>query len=95
MAGKIWRHGCGADDTDEGAGGRECPAQEDVRRGAPEGRRPERSHRKKVVKPSHRREMAMRAVRDRSLTVKAACAAFGVGETCYRYRAKATSPRIQ
>lgn len=30
----------------------------------------------------------MRAVRDRSLTVKAACAAFGVSETCYRYRAK-------
>ena len=30
----------------------------------------------------------MRAVRERSLTVKAACAAFGVSETCYRYRAK-------
>ncbi|MGE8358023.1 MAG: IS3 family transposase, partial [Microvirgula sp.] len=43
---------------------------------------------KKVVRPSHRREMAMRAVRDRSLTVRAACAAFGVSETCYRYRAK-------
>ncbi len=32
----------------------------------------------------------MRAVRERSLAVKAACAAFGVSETCYRYRAKGT-----
>ena len=30
----------------------------------------------------------MRAVRDCSLTVRATCAAFGVSETCYRYRAK-------
>jgi putative transposase len=32
--------------------------------------------------------MAIRAVKERTMSVRAACAAFGVSETCYRYRAK-------
>jgi putative transposase len=32
--------------------------------------------------------MAMRAVKDRAMSVRAACEAFGVSETCYRYQAK-------
>ncbi|WP_323001696.1 IS3 family transposase [Denitromonas sp.] len=43
---------------------------------------------KKVVKPSHRRGMAQRAVRDKGAAVRVACAAFGISETCYRYQAK-------
>lgn len=31
--------------------------------------------------------MAMRAVQERALTVRTACVALGVSETCYRYRA--------
>lgn len=33
----------------------------------------------------------MRAVRERAMTVKSACAALGVSETCYRYRAKGSA----
>lgn len=37
VAGPVWRHGYGDDQPDEGIGGREQPAQEDVRRGTPQG----------------------------------------------------------
>lgn len=47
----------------------------------------------KVVRPSQRRELAIRAVKHRALTVKAACAAFGVSETCYRYQAKSSAEK--
>lgn len=46
---------------------------------------------KKVVRPSQRREMAMRAVRERSMTVRLACDTFGVSQTCYRYQAKGSA----
>lgn len=41
-----------------------------------------------MVAPSQRREMAQWAVLERSATVKLACAAFGISQTCYRYKAK-------
>ena len=41
-----------------------------------------------MVKPSRRREMAQRAVAEHSVSVRVACQAFGVSETCYRYQAK-------
>ena len=40
-----------------------------------------------MVKPSRRREMAQRVVRERGVSVRLACAAFGISETCYRYQA--------
>ena len=42
----------------------------------------------KMVAPSQRREMAQWAVLERSATVKPACQAFGISQTCYRYKAK-------
>lgn len=41
---------------------------------------------KKVVKPSRRREMAQHAVRERALSIRLACAVFGISESCYRYQ---------
>ena len=41
-----------------------------------------------MVKPSRRREMAHKAVSLGRLTIKAACRAFTISETCYRYQPK-------
>jgi len=41
-----------------------------------------------VVKPSLRREMAKRAVMEKGITVRLACRAFGISESCYRYEPK-------
>jgi putative transposase len=41
-----------------------------------------------MVKPSRRREMAKHAVADRGLSIRVACAAFSISETCYRYQPK-------
>jgi len=40
-----------------------------------------------VVRPSHRREMARKAVAERNVSIRLVCQAFGISETCYRYRA--------
>ncbi len=37
---------------------------------------------KKVVKPSHRREMAQAAVRAHGISVSSACATFAISQTC-------------
>ena len=44
-----------------------------------------------MVRPSSRREMAWWAVQDKQLSIRTACAAFGISETCYRYRARLSS----
>jgi len=41
-----------------------------------------------VVKPFRRKEMARIAVSKGRLSIRAACTAFTISETCYRYRAK-------
>jgi len=41
-----------------------------------------------VVRPSRRCEMARRAVQEKGVSIKVACQAFQVSETCYRYRPK-------
>jgi putative transposase len=41
-----------------------------------------------VVRPSRRREMARKAVEEKSVTIRLACAAFAISETCYRYEPK-------
>lgn len=38
------------------------------------------------MRPSQRKEMAQRAVTERGLSVRLACAAFVISETCYRYQ---------
>ena len=39
-----------------------------------------------MVRPSRRREMAQRAVATKGLTIRQACAAFDISQTCYRYQ---------
>lgn len=41
-----------------------------------------------MVKPTQRREMAKIAVRKGRLSIRAACSAFMISETCYRYQPK-------
>lgn len=41
--------------------------------------------------PSRRREMAQRAVTGKGASVRLACMAFGISETCYRYQPKLAS----
>lgn len=42
-----------------------------------------------MLRPSRRREMALRAVQNRGASIRMACEAFRVSQTCYRYVAKA------
>ena len=39
-----------------------------------------------MVRPSRRREMAQRAVATKGLSIRQACAAFAISQTCYRYQ---------
>jgi putative transposase len=40
---------------------------------------------KKVVRPSRRKVMAMKAVKERGICIRVACQAFRISESCYRY----------
>lgn len=44
-----------------------------------------------MVKPSQRREMAKHAVQEKIVSIRLACIAFVISETCYRYQAKLSS----
>jgi putative transposase len=41
-----------------------------------------------VVRPSRRKEMAIKAVKERGICIRVACQAFGISESCYRYDRK-------
>lgn len=41
-----------------------------------------------MVKPSRRKEMAQQVVATQSVSIRLACEAFGISETCYRYQSK-------
>jgi len=41
-----------------------------------------------VVKPSQRKEMAQQIVASKGISIRLACRAFGVSESCYRYQPK-------
>lgn len=41
-----------------------------------------------MVAPRHRRELAQQAVAAQDVSIRLACEAFGISETCYRYQAK-------
>lgn len=49
----------------------------------------------KVVKPSPRREMAHQLVHNRGTSIRLACAAFGISETCYRYQARCSAENAE
>jgi len=88
MASQIWRHGRFNDVTPETAGRREPAAQEDVPRGEAQGRDRVGGSRKKVVRPSRRKEMAVKAVRERGICIRVAYQVFRISESCYRYERK-------
>ena len=44
-----------------------------------------------MVRPSHRKEMAKKAVAERGVSIRLACVIFVVSETCYRYQPKYSS----
>lgn len=88
VAGQVWWHGCFADEAAEGAGSGEYPSEEDVCRGADQGRVAPGSPRGKVVRPSQRREMARKGVAKHGISVRLACVVYGISETCYRYQAE-------
>ena len=48
-----------------------------------------------MVKPSQRREMALHAVQVRIVSIRLACIAFAISETCYRYQAKLSSKNAE
>lgn len=48
-----------------------------------------------MVKPSRRREMAEEAVVQKSVSIRLACAAFSISETCYRYQAKLSDENVE
>ncbi|CBW74025.1 Transposase [Mycetohabitans rhizoxinica HKI 454] len=85
MALEVRWHGRVADGADERTGSRECPAAQDVRRREDQGRNRFAGTRKKGLRPSRRREMAMHAVSSRGISIRLACEAFGVSQSCYRY----------
>src|SRR5690554_2703974 len=85
MACEVWRYGCLDDEPDEGSGGREPTIEADVCRLEHASRPAEGSSRKKMTRPSQRRELAEKAVAQRGVSIALACRTFGVSETCYRY----------
>ncbi len=40
------------------------------------------------MRPSHRKEMAVKVIKARGISIRLACRIFGISETCYRYQAK-------
>jgi len=47
------------------------------------------------VRPSQRCEMAKKAVTERSISIRFACAVFQISETCYRYKRKLSAENIR
>ena len=48
-----------------------------------------------MVRPSQRREMVAWVVQNRIASIRVACDAFGVSQTCYRYRAKLSTENVE
>ena len=48
-----------------------------------------------MVKPSRRREMALKAVTENGISIRLACWMFCISETCYRYQAKLSDENIE
>jgi hypothetical protein len=89
MACKAWWDGCLHGVTIKRARRRKPSLKKDLCRSAITSRRTQGGDGKKVVKPSSRREMAV--VQVSQLSIRVACVAFNISETCYRYQAKHSS----
>ena len=48
-----------------------------------------------MVKPSQRKVMAQHMVSNHNISIKLACIAFGISESCYRYQAKLSSENAE
>ena len=48
-----------------------------------------------MVRPSRRREMAKRAVQERSISIRLACELYQISQTCYRYEAQLNAENEQ
>lgn len=95
MAQPLWWYGRQHDVRAKGPAGRESALEEDVCR-RPAWRRPsEGSPRKKMVRPSQRREMAQSFVSAGRISIRHACSTFDISETCYRYQAKRSAENEQ
>ena len=46
-----------------------------------------------MIRPAQRRELAVKAVAMKGVSIALACRAFDVSETCYRYEAKRSAER--
>jgi len=64
---------------------RKSASQKDVCRSPSSKGNPSGSSAKKVVKPSHRREMAHAAKKRHGISVSLACKTFSMSEVCFRY----------
>jgi len=47
----------------------------------------DRKPRGKAIKPSHRKEMALKVVISDGVSIRLACVTFSISEICYRYQA--------
>ena len=61
----------------------------------PEGSNPEGSARKKIARPSRRREVAKELVAKKGITVRLACNIMSISENCYRYEARLNSENAE
>jgi len=73
LAQSIWRFGYVDDKAHERVVSRKFPLKKDVCRRTFKSRDSERSHRKKVVVPSFRRQLAQKAVKERQVSIRLAC----------------------
>jgi len=48
-----------------------------------------------VVRPSQRKEMARGAVANREVSIRLACEAFTISQSCYRYQPKLSDENAQ
>lgn len=48
-----------------------------------------------MVKPSHRKEMAIKVVAERGISIRLACDIFGISQTCYRYTRKLSTENAE
>ena len=48
-----------------------------------------------MVRPSRRREMAKKAVKERNTCIRVACEAFRISKSCYRYERKLDAENVE
>jgi len=95
VARQVRLHGYRHDGAHEGARRREPAPREDVPGRETQGGNRQRVPRKKVARPSRRREVAKEVVQHRGVAVRLACAVFTISESCYRYQSQLNAENEQ